>query len=106
MVQPGVQKIHGAWTAVRSVSKRQFIFHANTVLVRDTVRIMRELQELSQNELAARTGIPQPTLSAIENDRVDLGVERATVLARAACKLPFFNWPRSISSRPSVWRGQ
>ena len=29
------------------------------------------------------TGIPQSTLSAIENDRVNLGVERAKVLARA-----------------------
>ena len=44
---------------------------------------MRELQELSQNELSTRTGIPQSTLSAIENDRVNLGVERAKVLARA-----------------------
>ena len=53
------------------------------VSVGESVRIMRELQELSQNELAARTGIPQSTLSAIENDRVNLGVERAKVLARA-----------------------
>jgi transcriptional regulator with XRE-family HTH domain len=44
---------------------------------------LRELQELSQNELAERRGIPQSTLSAIENDRVHLGVERAKVLARA-----------------------
>jgi transcriptional regulator with XRE-family HTH domain len=44
---------------------------------------MRELQELSQNELAAITGIPQSTISAIERDRVNLGVERAKVLARA-----------------------
>ena len=53
------------------------------VSVGESVRIMRELQELSQNELAERTGIPQSTLSAIENDRVNLGVERAKVLARA-----------------------
>jgi transcriptional regulator with XRE-family HTH domain len=46
------------------------------------VRILRELQELSQNELSRRSGIPQATLSAIENDRVKLGVERAKVLAR------------------------
>jgi len=44
---------------------------------------MRELQELSQNELAELTGISQSTLSAIENDRVRLGVERAKVLADA-----------------------
>ena len=53
------------------------------VSVGESVRIMRELQELSQNELAERTGIPQSTLSAIENDRVNLGAERAKVLARA-----------------------
>ena len=44
---------------------------------RESLRIMREFQELSQNELATLTGIPQSTLSAIENDRVNLAVERA-----------------------------
>lgn len=53
------------------------------VSVGESVRIMREWQELSQNELAELTGIPQSTISAIENDRVQLGVERAKVLARA-----------------------
>lgn len=53
------------------------------VSVGQSVRIVRELQELSQNELAGLTGIPQSTISAIENDRVNLGVERAKVLARA-----------------------
>ena len=53
------------------------------VTVGESVRILRELQELSQNQLAALTGIPQPTISAIENDRVKLGVERAKLLARA-----------------------
>jgi len=38
---------------------------------------------LSQNQLSQLTGIPQTTISAIENDRVRLGVERAKVLARA-----------------------
>ena len=49
----------------------------------ESVRIIRELQELSQNELAAVTGIAQSTISAIERDRINLGVERAKVLARA-----------------------
>jgi len=53
------------------------------VSVGESVRILRELQEMSQNDLAAATGIAQSTLSAIENDRVRLGVERAKVLARA-----------------------
>ena len=51
--------------------------------VSETVRIIRELQELSQNQLAELTGTPQTTISAIENDRVRLGVERAKGLARA-----------------------
>jgi len=53
------------------------------VSVGESVRIVRELQGLSQNQLAQRTGIPQAILSAIENDRVRLGVERAKVLAKA-----------------------
>ena len=53
------------------------------VSVGESVRIIRELQEFSQNELAALSGIPQSTISAIENDRISLGVERAKVLARA-----------------------
>ena len=51
--------------------------------VGESVRIMRELQELSQNELSALTGIPQTTISGIENNRINLGVERAKILARA-----------------------
>jgi transcriptional regulator with XRE-family HTH domain len=53
------------------------------VSIGESVRIIRELQELSQNKLASITGIPQSTISAIEHDRINLGVERAKVLARA-----------------------
>jgi transcriptional regulator with XRE-family HTH domain len=53
------------------------------VSVGESVQILRELQEMSQNELSERTGIPQSTISAIENNRVNLGVERAKILARA-----------------------
>ena len=62
----------------------------------ESVRIIRELQELSQNDLAAVTGIPQSTISAIERNRINLGVERAKVLARALrchpAVLVFPNW--------------
>ena len=54
-----------------------------TVSVGESVRILRELQELSQNQLGQLNGISQATISAIENDRVRLGVERAKVLATA-----------------------
>jgi transcriptional regulator with XRE-family HTH domain len=53
------------------------------VSVGESVRIIRELQELSQNQLSELSGIPQATISAIENDRVRVGVERAKVLAHA-----------------------
>ncbi len=53
------------------------------VSVGESVKIIRELQELSQNALAELTGIPQSTISAIEHGRIQLGVERAKVLARA-----------------------
>jgi transcriptional regulator with XRE-family HTH domain len=53
------------------------------VSVGESVRIIRELQGMSQNELAQHTGISQATISAIEHDRVRLGVERAKMLARA-----------------------
>ena len=53
------------------------------VSIGESVKIIRELQELSQNELSVITGIPQSTLSAIEHDKINLGVERAKVLARA-----------------------
>ena len=53
------------------------------VTVGESVRIVRELQALSQSQLSEITGISQATISAIENGRVNLGVERAKVLARA-----------------------
>ena len=53
------------------------------VSVGESVKIIRELQELSQNELAELTGIPQSTISAIEHDKINLGLERAKILAKA-----------------------
>jgi transcriptional regulator with XRE-family HTH domain len=52
------------------------------VSVGESARILRELQELSQRQLYELTGIPQATISAIENGRVNPGDDRAKVLAR------------------------
>jgi transcriptional regulator with XRE-family HTH domain len=72
------------------------------VSVGESVRILRELQEFSQSQLAALTGIPQSTISAIENGRVNLGVERAKTLARALrchpAVLVFPGWQVSLDS--------
>ena len=51
--------------------------------VGESVRIIRELQDLSQAQLSMLTGIPQSTISAIENGRVNLGTGRAKTIARA-----------------------
>ncbi len=47
------------------------------------VRVFRELQEMTQAELAEASGLAQGTISSIERGRVNLGVERAERLARA-----------------------
>jgi transcriptional regulator with XRE-family HTH domain len=49
----------------------------------ESVRVIRELQGLTQAQLSELCGIPQTTISGIENGRVNLGVERAKVLATA-----------------------
>jgi len=62
----------------------------------DTIRILREISEWSQKELEAQTGIPQTTISAIENNRQNLGVERTKVFAKVFNVHPsvilFPNW--------------
>lgn len=65
--------------------KQRFIAEKSRarITVGESLRIIRELQEMSQADLARKTGIPQPTISAIEHNRVKLGVERAKVFAKA-----------------------
>nr|WP_245538946.1 helix-turn-helix transcriptional regulator [Thioflavicoccus mobilis] len=67
------------------------------------MRILRDRQGLSQNELAVLSGIPQSTISAIEHDRVRLGVERVKQLGRALKRHPavlvFPGWDVDQESR-------
>ena len=49
----------------------------------ESVRILRELQGLTQTRLSELCGIPQTTISGIETGRINLGVERAKMLAGA-----------------------
>ena len=48
-----------------------------------SLKIIRELQELSQNALAKLSGLPQSTISGMESGRINIGVERAKILAHA-----------------------
>ena len=45
--------------------------------------MLRELQGLTQSELAELTGIPQSNISALESGTRQMGRERALVLAKA-----------------------
>lgn len=47
------------------------------------LQIARELQELTQSELARRTGIAQSAISAFESGAQEIGLKRVRVLAEA-----------------------
>ena len=49
----------------------------------EALKMLRELQGLSQNQLAELTGITQSNISALETGARQLGRERAIILAKA-----------------------
>ena len=49
----------------------------------EALKVLRELQSLSQNQLAQITGINQSNISAIENGSRQMGRERALIFAKA-----------------------
>lgn len=49
----------------------------------EMLKTLRELQELSQSELAALAGMGQSNISALESGARKIGRERALVLAKA-----------------------
>ena len=63
------------------------------------LKIYRELQGLTQSELAEISGLKQATISSLEHDRIAMGVDRAKVLARALkvhpAVLAFADWDMS-----------
>ena len=68
----------------------------------ESVVVMRELQDFSQNQFAEVSGMPQSTISVFEREPVTLGVERADVLARALkyhpALLVFSDWDAGAES--------
>ncbi len=48
-----------------------------------SLQLLRELQELTQSELARRTGIAQSNISAFESGSQEMGLKRVKVLAEA-----------------------
>lgn len=49
----------------------------------ETLKQLRELQGLSQNDLSQMTGVPQSNISALENGTCQIGRDRAIVFAKA-----------------------
>jgi transcriptional regulator with XRE-family HTH domain len=49
----------------------------------EVIRMLRELKEWTQVELAERSGISPTNLSALENGRVEIGKHRAEQLGKA-----------------------
>lgn len=72
------------------------------VSVGESVRIIRELQELTQAQLAQLTGISEFEISEIENDQLNLSIEQAKALARALkchpAVLVFPGWDMEIAA--------
>jgi transcriptional regulator with XRE-family HTH domain len=49
----------------------------------EVIRMLRDLKEWTQQELAARSGISPSNISLLENGRVEIGKKRAEQLAKA-----------------------
>ncbi len=49
----------------------------------EVIRMLRELKEWTQEELASHSGISPTNLSALENGRIEIGKRRAEQLAKA-----------------------
>ncbi len=66
------------------------------------LKIYRELQGLTQAQLAEKSGLKQATISSLEHDRIVMGVDRAKVLARALkvhpAVLAFADWDMSLEA--------
>ncbi len=69
----------------QSALKEEFVKHKPLTRLTPgkAIRIYRELQGLSQVELAEKAGLKQATISGLEHDRVTLGLDRAKAIARA-----------------------
>jgi transcriptional regulator with XRE-family HTH domain len=67
------------------LNKDEFVkakVHAH-LLPSEALKMIRELQGLTQTDLSKKTGISQSNISALENNTKQMGRERAIVLARA-----------------------
>lgn len=67
-----------------SIDKNDFVRAKTHCMVTpgEAIRMVRELQDLSQQNLAELSGFSQSNISALENNSTNLGRERALILAK------------------------
>lgn len=67
-----------------SLNKNDFVKSKvhHSVTPGEALKMIRELQGLSQNDLVNLTGISQSNISALENNVTHLGRERALIFAK------------------------
>lgn len=70
---------------MKKINKKNFISAADSVTLSpgEMLATLRNLQELTQSELAQKTGMTQANISSMESGRQQIGRDRAIVLAKA-----------------------
>lgn len=110
MITPKKEKIGAALAA--ALKEGDFVEHKPRYRITsgEMIREVRELQGLTQQQLAELTGIAQNAISALENDRVTLGLERAKILAIALkvhpAVLAFPSWNPAAEAKAEAPRAR
>jgi len=67
------------------VKKNEFITAQKHALITtgETIKMLRELKEWTQEELSRRSGINAKNISLLENNKIDIGKKRTEQLANA-----------------------
>lgn len=68
-----------------AINKKDFVEAGKSIQMSpgEMIRTLRELKEWTQVDLANATGISQANISAIENDRIEIGKQRAITIGEA-----------------------
>ena len=70
---------------MKKINKKDFVTGHDSVSMTpgEMLASLRNLQELTQSDLARMTGMTQANISNMESDRQQIGRDRALVLAKA-----------------------
>lgn len=70
---------------MKKINKKEFVpaTDSMSVIPGEMLATLRQLQELTQSELAEKTGMTQANISSMESGRQQIGRDRALALAKA-----------------------